>query len=385
MSRTYEIRSARPFFDESSIDGIVEDIKEILRSGMLAESSPGSESRHVRKFEEMFAEYLGTKEAIAVSCGTAALEIPLRHFDVRGKEVIVPTNTFIASPNAVLHSGGKPVLADIKRETLCINPEDAQSRMTSKTCGIIVVHIGGLVCPQIRELREICEDHGLFLIEDAAHAHGAAIDGRKAGSLCDVGSFSFFPTKVMTTCEGGMITTNDGTLAKMARKMRNHGRDEKTGLAVTLGYNWLMDEIRAVIGIHQLEQLDKFVEKRNAIAEKYAKGLKGIEGVGPVLTPSNIRNSYYKYPVYLEKGIDPSRLALFLKSERRISVGNVYYPPCHLMPLYKEMFGYRGGELPVSEQVLKSVIALPMHYQMTEPDVDSVLEGLAAGLGAIRA
>lgn len=380
MSEKNEILPARPFFDESSIESILRDIREILSSGLLAESSPGAKSPNVKKFEEMFAEYTGTKEAVAVSCGTAALEIPLRYFDVKGGEVIVPTNTFIASANAVLFSGGKPVLADIKRETLCIDPNDAQRRITSKTRGIIVVHVGGLVCPQIRELREICRDHGLFLIEDAAHAHGAAIDGKKAGSLGDVGSFSFFPTKVMTTLEGGMITTDDENLAKAARRMRNHGRDEKTGLVVTLGYNWLMDEIAAVIGIHQLKQLENFIEKRNAIAKKYNEGLQEMEGVKPVLTPSNIRNSYYKYPVYVDDGVDLSRLTQFLKSECHINVGNIYYPPCHLMPLYKEMFGYRGGELPVSEHVLERVITLPMHVQLTDAEINQVLEGLATGL-----
>ncbi len=380
MSEENTIPSAKPFFDEFSIENILRDIKEILKSGILAEASPGAKSPNVQKFEKMFAEYVGTKEAIAVSCGTAALEIPLRYFDVNGGEVIVPTNTFIASANAVLYSGGKPILADIKKETLCIDPDDAQKRITSKTRGIMVVHVGGLVCPQIRELREICQDHDLFLIEDAAHAHGATIDGKKAGNLGDVGSFSFFPTKVMTTCEGGMITTDDQEFASNARRMRNHGRDEKTGLVVTLGYNWLMDEIRAVIGIHQLEQIEKFVEKRNEIAKRYNKGLQEIEGAEPVFTPSNIRNSYYKYPVYVSDGIDPSRLTQFLKSEYHVDIGNIYYPPCHLMPLYKEMFRYRGGELPVSEHVLKRVITLPMHVQMTDSEITRVLKGLAAGI-----
>jgi len=170
----------------------------------------------------------------------------------------------------------------------------------------------------------------------------------------------------------------------MARRMRNHGRDEKTGLVVTLGYNWLMDEIGAVIGIHQLEQLEKFVEKRNDIAKKYNKGLQEIEGVEPVLTPLNIRNSYYKYPAYLDEGIDPSRLIQFLKSEYHISVGNIYYPPCHLMPLYREMFGYKGGELPISEQMLKRVIALPMHVNIIDMEINRVLKGLAAGVNALK-
>jgi dTDP-4-amino-4,6-dideoxygalactose transaminase len=384
MSKKNEIPSAKPVFDESSIESILSDIREILKSGLLAESAPGAKSPHVKNFEKMFAEYVDTKEAIAVSCGTAALEIPLRHFGIKGGEVIVPTNTFIASANAVLYAGGKPVLADIDAKTLCIDPNDAQNRINSKTRGIIVVHIGGLVCPQIRELQEICEDHRLFLIEDAAHAQGAAIDGKKAGSLGDVGSFSFFPTKVMTTCEGGMITTDNLDLARQARRMRNHGRDEKTGLVVTLGYNWLMDEIRAVIGINQLRQLERFVERRNEIAKKYNEGLEKMECVEPVFTPSNIRNSYYKYPVYLDEEIDVSKLTQFLRREHHISLGNIYYPPCHLMPLYKEMFGYKGGELPVSEQVLKRVITLPMHVQLSDTEISRVLDGLAKGLESLR-
>jgi len=377
MSKENEVQQARPFFDESSIEKILSDIKKILKTGILAEGP------NVEKFEKMFADYVGTKEAVAVSCCTSSLEISLRYFGVKGKEVIVPTNTFIASANAVISAGGKPVLADIKGETLCLDPDDTQSRITSKTCGIIVVHIAGLVCPEIYQLREICQDHGLFLIEDSAHAHGATIDGKKAGSLGDVGCFSFYPTKVMTTCEGGMITTNDHDLANLARIMRNHGRDE-TGLTVKLGYNWLMDEIRAALGVHQLEQLEKFVEKRNEIAKKYEKGLQEIEGAEPFLTPKNIRHSYYKYPVYLDGGIDRLKLTQFLKSKYGVNIGHVYCPPCHLQPLYKEMFGYKGGELPVAEQVLERVITLPMHVRITDSDINRVLTELSAGVNALK-
>lgn len=378
MSEMNEIKSARPFFDETSMNLITEDIKKILRSGIL-QLGP-----YTKKFEEMFSAYIGTKEAIAVSCCTAAIEIALRFYNIKDKEVIVPTNTFIASANAVIYAGGKPVLADIKKETLCIDPNNVLNRITPKTSGIIVVHLAGMVCPEINQLKEICQDHGLFILEDAAHAHGATIDGKKAGNLGDVGCFSFYPTKVMTTGEGGIITTNDPDLARNARRMRNHGREEGTGLAVTLGYNWLMDEIKAAMGIRQLEQLDKFIEKRNKIARKYDAGLKNIEGVEPISPPENVGHSYYKYPIYLEEEIDAVKLAELLKSKYGINVGNIYYPPCHLQPVYKRIFGYKGGELPVSERVLRKVIALPMHLQITESEINRVLNGLANSVDDIN-
>lgn len=359
-----------PVFDRKSVNGILKDIKKILRTGIL-EGGP-----YVKKFEEMFSEYTDTTEAVAVSCGTAALEIALRFFNVKDKEVIVPTNTFIASPNAVIFAGGKPILADIRRETLCIDPDDISRKITPRTCGIIVVHIAGLVCPEIYQIKKICEDHNLFLIEDASHAHGATIDGKKAGGIGDVGCFSLYPTKVMTTCEGGIIVTNNSDLARDAKRMRNHGRDEKTGLSVMLGYNWLMDEIRAAIGVHQLEQLDQFIEKRNEIAREYNAGLRRIKRVKSFFTPTNIRHSYYKYPVLLDERIDTTRLVELLRSKYRINVGNIYYPPCHLQPIYKKIFGYKGGELPISEKVLKKVITLPMHYKITKSEINRVLNGL---------
>lgn len=378
MQKEKEIVSARPFFDNAAIRNILADVKKTLKSGLLTEGP------YVKKFEEEFARYVGTKEAVAVNSGTCSLEIAFRYFGIRGGEVIVPTNTFIASGNTVLFAGGKPVLADIKEETLCIDPDDAQKRITSKTRGIMVVHIAGLVCPEINQLREICHDHKLFLMEDAAHAHGAMIDGKKAGSLGDVGSFSFFPTKVMTSCEGGMITTDDHKLAHMARVIRAHGMDKELGQAVRLGYNWRMHELSAVVGLHQLRQLESFIKKRGEIAKKYKIGLKKIDGVKSFFTPSNIRHSYYKFPMYVENEIDPGKLAAFLKSDFHISTGNIYYPPCHLHPLYKELFKYKEGDLPVSERVLKRVIALPMHVLLTTSDVDRVLKALRISVEKAR-
>jgi len=370
MSRAGKIQSALPCFDDKSITGILRDVESILRSGRLI-GGP-----HVKDFEDRFAEYVKAKHAVAVSSGTSNLEICLRYFKVKGREVIVPTNTFVATPNSVIFAGGKPVFADMREDTLCIDPEDVERRISSRTTGVIVVHIAGMVCPQIKELAELCEDHHLFLLEDSAHAHGAMIDGKMAGTLSDAGCFSFYPTKVMTTGEGGMITTDDSGLAEAARCMRNHGQNSER-LMVMLGHNWRMSEIAAILGKYQLENLEKFIQKRNEVARVYNKALGNVRGVSLFRTPSNIKHSYYKYAVRLGDGVDGEKLARTLKEEYNVETGNVYYPPCHLQPFYKENFGTREGDLPVSEKVLRKVLCLPIHSSLTQENVRYVVKAFS--------
>ena len=191
-------KSSFPFFDDASIGLILKDIEATLRNGVL------TGGLHTEELETKFSTYLKAKHAVAVSSGATSLEIPLRYFEVKDKEVIVPTNTFVATPNSVVLAGAKPVFADMREDTLCIDPDDVRRKISSKTAAIIVVHIAGLICPQIDEFSEICKDNNLFLIEDCAHAHGAKIENRQAGTLGDVGCFSFAPTKNMTTGEGGI-------------------------------------------------------------------------------------------------------------------------------------------------------------------------------------
>jgi dTDP-4-amino-4,6-dideoxygalactose transaminase len=286
----------------------------------------------------------------------------------------------VATPNTVLFAGGKPVFSDIREDSLCIDPKDVRRKITKNTAGIVVVHIAGLVCPQMKELLEICEDRDLFLLEDAAHAHGALFDGKKAGTLGDVGAFSFYPTKVMTSGEGGMITTDDSGLAEMALMMRTHGQNAKREMVV-LGHNWRMTEMAAIIGRHQLENLERFVVKRNEIARLYEKCLGDIDRVELFKVPSNIRHSYYKYPIKLSDEVDREKLAAVLKEKYGIETGNVYDPPCHLHPFYRENFGTGEGDLPVAERVLRKVLCLPMHCGISERDVEYVSEALRKSIG----
>jgi dTDP-4-amino-4,6-dideoxygalactose transaminase len=371
------ILGASPCFPEDSLNKILDDIRQVLKSGRLTDG-PNAE-----EFENKFANYLKVKHAIAVNSGTAALEIALRFYKLSGREVIVPTNTFVSTPNTVIFAGGRPVFADMKADTLCIDVEEVKRKLSPKTAGVIVVHIAGLICPQIKELQEFCREKDLFLMEDAAHAHGGMFNGQMTGSLSDVGCFSFYPTKVMTSCEGGMITTDNDELASQSRCLRTIGQNHQRQ-AVMLGHNWRLNEMSAVVGKHQLEYLEKFVTKRNKVAKWYNEALSGMQNISLFQTPPNIRNAYYKYPVKLADGINREKLSILLKEKFGVETGHVYYPPCHLQPFYMEKFGTGFGDMPVAERVLNQVLCLPIHYEITKENVDYTHECLAASISELQ-
>jgi dTDP-4-amino-4,6-dideoxygalactose transaminase len=358
------------------LNSILDEIKLVLKSGRLTDGP------YAQEFERKFAEYNKIKYAVSVNSGTAALDVALRYFRLAGREVIVPTNTFVSTPHSVLFAGGKPVFADMKADTLCIDVEDVRKKLSPNTAGIIVVHIAGLVCPQISEFKELCEEKGLFLLEDAAHAHGAMIDGKMAGTFGDAGCFSFYPTKVMTTCEGGMIITNNSKLAEEACCLRTVGQDAERK-AVMLGHNWRLNEMAAVVGKHQLEHLEEFVNKRNEVARWYEKALSDVGAVSLFKVPSNFRHSYYKYPVKLADGIERQKLSVLLKEKYGVETGHVYYPPCHLQPFYMNTFGTKMGDLPVAETVLNKVSCLPMHYTVTKENVDYICQALVSSINEL--
>ncbi len=367
------IPASFPYFSDDSLDVILSDIRLMLKSGRLTDGP------YVKDFEKQFAEYNNAEYAVAVSSGSAALDVALRHFKLEGREVVVPTNTFISTPNGVIFAGGKPVFADMNPDTLGIDVEDVKKKVTKKTAGVIVVHIAGYVCPQIHELKEFCRQHGLFLLEDCAHAHGAMLDGQKAGTFGDVGCFSFYPTKVMTSCEGGMIITDDEALVQDARYVRTCGQNLDRQMVV-LGHNWRLSELGAIVGKHQLEHLDEFIAKRNHIACWYEQALADVEGVSLFKVPPNFRHSYYKYPLKLADTIDRLKVASLLKEKYGVEPGHVYYPPCHLHPYYMQTFGTKAGDFPTAERVLKQVLCLPMHYGVTKENVEYIRDALVSSI-----
>lgn len=366
------IPPAKPYFPREDIDMIKEDVEKILNSGMLTLHT------YTKEFEMQFANLCKVKYAKAVNSGTSALEIALRAMGPRHEhEVLLPTNTFTATAASVFFAGGKPVLTDINAESLCIDCENVQRFMTARTKGVIVVHIGGLICPEIMEIKEICQDHNLFLIEDAAHAHGSTFDVKTAGSLGDAGCFSFYPTKVITTGEGGIITTNSEEVAQSVGILRDQGKENfNSNIIVKLGYNWRLPEINAAIGITQLNRLPEIIEKRNRIAQYYNEKLKRMKGIKPLRPPPHITNNYYKYIAVLDTEIDRDELKHKLRQKGVKCGGEVYWPPLHLQPIYQNLLHTKEGDFPIAERLCRQMICLPMYTQMTVEDVNYVCEKL---------
>ena len=366
-----QVPAARIYFPEEDRKGLVKQVDEILRSGELTLGKYG------RDFEQKFAGYIGAKYAVAVNSGTSALEIILRSLDIDGSSVIVPTNTFFATAAAVLHAGGKAIFADINA-SLCLDPASLERRIGKDTRAVIVVHIGGIVAPQMKEIQELCQKHNLFLIEDAAHAQGSTLNGQKAGSFGIATAFSFYPTKVMTSAEGGMITTSDENINKRALVFRDQGKAGFFGnVHVELGYNWRMSEIHAAIGLSQFARLEEFITERRKIARIYDEAIRQIKKITPVGIPPAVESNYYKYVVLLEEGIDRSFIKKELKEKYGVSLsGEVYELPCHLQPVFKNLYGFKGGEFPVAEDICKRQICLPVFATMTEEQAKYVTDSL---------
>lgn len=369
------IPAARIYFPEEDRKELVEKIDGILKSGQLTLGKYGKE------LEEKFAEYTGTKYAVAVNSGTSALEIILRSLDIQGSSVVVPTNTFFATPAAVIHAGGKVIFADIT-ENLCLDPFSLEKVIRKDTKAVIVVHIGGLITPELPAIQQICNERGLALIEDAAHAQGSTLNGRKAGSFGTGAGFSFYPTKVMTSGEGGIITTGNEKIYQRALVFRDQGKAGFFGNVHTeMGYNWRMSEIHAAIGLSQFARLEEFIADRRRVAQRYDKELTNISNVTPVKIPPESGSNYYKYVAVLAKGID--RAALKKKMKEKYSVGlsgEVYELPCHLQPVFKETGHYKEGQFPVAEDLCKRQICLPVFAGMTGDEARYVVSSLKEAL-----
>ncbi len=370
------IPGARPYFPEEDLPGVLAEIGEVLRGGRLILGPK------TRELESGWSQRVGTKHAVAVSSCTAALEIALRHVGVAGREVIVPTNTFVATANAVSYAGGSVVFADMDEDDYCVDVEDALRKLTPRTAAVIVVHIAGFISRRLDDLVSECRRRGVAVVEDCAHAHGSTLRGKEAGSLADVGCFSFYPTKVLTCGVGGMLTTNDDALAELARSARHHGQGASLEEIVHAGNDWVLDEVRAVLACAQLRRLDDFLAHRRALAAHYEGLLRGDRRfVLPVLHPE-LKAAYYKYPILLPEGTDRDVVRKRALSDHAIELGALYSPPCHLMPVFQATPGAGPGSLPRAERALKRQICLPMHAKVSLDDASrsvAVLRELADG------
>ena len=364
---------AQVHFPDEDRQQILRQIDAALRNGQLTLGPIGAQ------LEDAFAARHGAQFAVAVNSGTSAIEIPLRCLGVEGKEVLVPANTFFATAAAVLAAGARPRFVDCDPATLSVDPTAVEAAIGPDTAGLVVVHIAGMVAPGVRDLQQLCDEHGIFLFEDAAHAHGSSLDGQAAGTFGRAASFSFYPTKVMAGGEGGMILTDDEDLAQQARIYRDQGKAGfLTNHHTHLGYNWRMSEPHAAIALSQLGRLDEFTAHRQQVAALYDQGLDGLT-LTPVIVPANARSNFYKYVAFLPEGVDRAALKRTLREEHGVGLsGEVYELPLHRQPVFAPWAGEEP--LPGAEEICARHVCLPVSAVMTQDQVDLVVAALASAL-----
>ena len=349
-----------------------ERVWEAMASGSLAQGP------RVRELEEQFAAFVGAGHAVATSSGTTALHLALLGYDIgAGDEVITVPFTFIASANSILYTGARPVFVDIDERDFCIDPSLIEAAITERTKAILPVSLYGQPA-DMEAVNEIAERRGLAVVEDAAQAHGAAIGERRSGTW-GAGTFSFYPTKNMTTGEGGMITTDDGELAERVRLLREHGMKVRYHHDV-VGYNFRMTDISAAIGLAQLPKLPAFNERRRAIAARYDAELRGV--ITPSVRPG-VTHAYHQYTLRVNER------DAFAEALKARGVGSaIYYPiPVHRQKPFLAI-GYGHETLPVTERLTAQVLSIPVHPSLSDDEVSAVIDAVnatAAELGPIEA
>jgi perosamine synthetase len=365
-----KIDMAAPYFSEGDRRRIHAELDGILDNAL-------SMGPNVAAFEREFAATAGVRHAIALGSCTAALEIALAALGAAGGEVIVPAETFIATGMAVHLAGAKPVFAEISPSTFCLDLDDVRRRVTPATRGVILVHMAGLITPDVREFREFCDTRGLFLIEDAAHAPGAARFGKAAGAFGHAGCFSFYPTKVITAGEGGMLTTDDDAIAAFARSQQHRGQDMASSAEqyAAPGRNVRMTELAALLGRVQLSHLADFLSRRRRVAGIYERELRGDDRLSLIVADEPQASSYWKVPVLLPAAADRVTVTRAM-SASGVAVDWAYQPALHLQPVFREHYGTAPGLLPITEELLGRHICLPCHPQMSDDDAMYVAAAL---------
>jgi len=339
-----------------------------------------SNGRFIKEFEEKFAEFCDTKHAVSCSSGTAALHLALSALGIsEGDEVIIPNFTMIATANAVKYVGATPVFADSELDTWNVDPREIESKISPRTKAIIVVHTYG--CPvDMDSICEIADNYNLYIVEDAAEAHGATYKGKKIGSLGDIAAFSFYGNKIITTGEGGMVTTNDTALAKKVASLRNHCFGEPRFIHHDLGFNYRMTNIQAAIGVAQLEKASELLEGRVVNAELYNERLKEVKGITLPPNCSYGKNVYWMYGILIDEkefGMNKDQVMIGLK-EYGVDTRSFFYP-LHMQPLYREL--HDGQSLlayPNSEKLYREGLYLPSSSSLTIEEVEVVCLALKA-------
>ena len=360
----------------------IAEVCQCLRSGWVGTGPK------VKKFEEMFKKFKNCRYAIAVSSCTAALHLSLLVVEIKpGHEVITSPLTFASTANSIVHAGARPVFADVTLETMNIDPVDVERRINKKTKAIIPVHLSGRPC-EMDALMELARRFHLCVIEDAAHAIEASYKGKPIGTMGDLGCFSFYVTKNITTVEGGMVVTDRDELATQIKSLALHGltqdawqrfADEgfKHYQVVSAGFKYNMTDIQASIGIHQLEKIEAKAQRRKEIWQVYNQSLEELPLILPSPTPPDQRHAYHLYTPLLDLEHVRCKRDEFLQALHKEKIGaGIHYISLHLHPFYQETYGYRRGDFPNAEFISDRTFSLPFSAKLTDQDVEDVIKAV---------
>lgn len=359
------IPNVKPYIPKEDIPSILSDIEDILTTRKLILGP------YLKRFEDTFAKFVGSNYCIGLSSATSALMLLFQYLNVKNREVVMPSLNFISDANAVLLAGGNPIFCDTKKNSLLPSLDNIKEKVTDKTKGIVLVNICGSMNSELEQIKIFAKDNGLFLIEDASHSHGSEVNGERSGIMGDAAVFSMYPTKIITSSSGGVVTTNDQEIFNFLISVRHYGQGRTLFDCKTLGGGWYMPEMNCVLGYYQLLNLPKWLKKRRDIAKVYDKAFATSSKI--YLIKEYGISSYYKYQILLDSNSTREKVKKeFIK--KRISYGAVYDPPIHLQPIYKEKFGYKKGLLPNTEDVASRLLALPLFVEMKYVEQKKVID-----------
>jgi UDP-4-amino-4,6-dideoxy-N-acetyl-beta-L-altrosamine transaminase len=370
-----------PYGRQSVDEADIQSVVDVLRSDWLTTGPK------VAEFEEMFAARVGAKFAVSFSSGTAALHGAAFAAELKpGDEAVTSPMTFAATANCVLYQGATPVFADVSGDTLNLDPDQFERRITPNTRAVFAVDYAGHPA-DMDAIRTIAAKRNLVVVEDASHALGASYRGQPVGSVADMTVFSFHPVKHITTGEGGMVTTDNSRFAETLRRFRNHGISSEARQRqsqgqwhyemVLLGFNYRIPDILCALGMQQLKRLDSNLNRRRQIAVRYTAAFKGIQTVTTPIERPEVISAWHLYPIRVRsEGLSVGR-SEFFRAMRAENIGvNVHYIPVHLHPYYRDRFGYKGGEYPAAEEVYDRLVSLPMFHGMTDEDIEDVINAV---------
>ncbi len=359
LSGKFHIPSAEPNITEDDAKAAYNAIKE----GRLSSGS------YVKKFEQEFANYIGTKFAIAVNSATSGLQLSLASLGIYDGEVITTPFTYAATSNVIVHQNAKPVFVDVDKTTYNIDPDKIEKAITKKTRAIMPIHYGGQ-CSEMEEISEIASKHNLFVIEDAAPAIGATHKQRKAGTFGIISAFSFFPDKNLTTGEGGMVVTSDPELADKCEELRKNGASSRYH-HTSIGWNFKMPDPNAALGLSQLKRIESIIATKNKIAKYYQVSLEKINEIQPPIVKEYNRHTFMLYSI-LTKDLKQREEIKNTLADKGIE-SRINFPSVHLQPIYKQMFGFQSGSFPISENLSERILGLPIFFSMKEEQQDQIV------------